>query len=234
MELVHLNGISAISPCDYNLIICIRLGRLGTEAEVRRLSINRMQTILTYILLRVDENPTLSVLSCFTITFEVSTVNVPSSPVTTRIRTCIIASSQCIEEWIGLIHGTEDDVSVAVCISITTPLGSFNLYVFLFTCIRINLLLCIIQSNTIDKVAIESVTPLVNSIATQQDVKILFNCVYNGTKIIYLSFDAIIIKREVFNNVCMSTTNVLSARSNCLRRGVTLLPCLHTLRSNGK
>ena len=170
VEFIHLNRIATIGLSYYYLIICILFSSLSTEAEIRRFSINGMQTILTYVLLRIDEHPTLSVLGCFTIAFEISTVNIPGTPVTTRIRTCIITSCQCIEEWVGLIHGTEDDVSVAVSISITTPLGSLHLYFFLFTCLWIYLLLCIIQGNTINQVAIESVTPLVNSITTQEDV----------------------------------------------------------------
>ena len=166
MKFVHLDSSSVVCLGYHYLIICIRFGRFGTETEVRRLCINRMQTILADVLLRIDENPSLRVLSCVTIAFKVSTIDVPSTPVTARIRTCIVTSRQCVEEWVGLVLSTENDVGITIFICLTSPLGSLNLNFFLLTCFRIYLLLCIIQSNTIDEVTIEAVAPFANGVTT--------------------------------------------------------------------
>ena len=114
VDFVHLNLRAVVSLRYDYLIICILFGGLGAEAEVRRLCIYGMQTILTCVFLSVNENPSLSILSGVAVAFEVSAVDVPSAPVTTRIRSCIVTCCQSVEERIGLVEGTEDDVGVTI------------------------------------------------------------------------------------------------------------------------
>ena len=136
VKFVHLDCIAAVCLRYDYLIIYVLFGSLGAEAKVRRFSINGMQTILTDVLLSVDEHPTLSILGCLRVIIEVSAIDVPSTPVTTLICASVVTCGQRIEERIGLASSTEDDVGVAVRISLTAPLGCIHLC--LLTSFRIN------------------------------------------------------------------------------------------------
>ena len=83
-----------------------------------------MQTILTNILLSINENPTFGILSSIAVAFEVSAVDVPCAPVTILVCTGVVTCGQSVEEGINRIGGTEDDVGVAVDVGLTAPLGS--------------------------------------------------------------------------------------------------------------
>ena len=176
VKLVHLDSITLECLGYDNLIVGILLGSLGTEAEVRGLGINGMQTILTDVLLSVNEYPAFRILSSLGITLEVSTVDVPCTPVTILVSTGIVTCSQGIEEGIGLAGSTEDKISITLRRSGTAPLG--GIYCYLLTGFGINF--SRIQRNTVDKVTVEAIAPFTICMAVQQDVKALIGSIYHA------------------------------------------------------
>ena len=208
VNLVHLDRIAGEGLRYDNLIICIRFGCLGAEAEVRLLGINGMQTILAYVLLHVDENPAFSVLGSSTVAFEVSAVDVPCAPVTILVCTGVVTCGQSVEEGINRIGGTEDDVGVAVDVGLTAPLGSEDCGRIAFFVGAFSIL-----GDTVDEVAVVAVAPLTYSVTAQQDVETLVSCVDDALDVFCLSIDAVIVKRKSLHDVLVGTTNVLDART---------------------
>ena len=220
MEFVHLDGSAIECLCYDNLIVGVLLSCLSAEAEVRRLSVNGMETVLADILLGINENPAFSVLSSIAVAFEVSAVDVPCAPVTILICTSVVTSSQSVEEGINGIECTEDDVGVAIGIGHTTPLGSLDF--LLFASLFVNF--CCIEGNTVDEIAIEAVAPFAYGVTIEQDVETFLVSCYDSLQVLCLCLDAIIVERKVLHDVSIGSTHVLRAGSDVLC-GIAFVPC---------
>ena len=244
MKFVHLNLSSAISLQDFYLIICIFFGCLGAEAEVRGLSVNGMQTILTHLNSLIYNNPTFSVLGSISVAIEVSGVNLPRTPVTAGVYRSVVTCCQSVEERIALVECTEDDVGVAVSIRRAAPLGSFD-------CVAVSVFS--IESNAVDEVAIEAIAELTYGVTAEQDVNAVDSSIdhildvanltagQNLCPALFFSIllilnikacsltDSIVVELEVLHDVLMCTIDVNAVGSNVLGC-VTIEPCLQVLR----
>ena len=90
-----------------------------------------MQTLLSDILLNVDEVPAFGVLGSVGVTFEVTAIDVPCAPVTAGVASGVVTSGQRVEERVGGFWCAEDDVGVkeftVITLGIAAPLGTqFN------------------------------------------------------------------------------------------------------------